>query len=128
MTVLPLMLRSGGGSIINTASVASLFGARGGAAYTASKHGLVGLTKSVAAHYGDRGVRCNAICPGAVVSSMGDDWPPGLGTDLIEIVRPSIPRNGDPEEIATVAAFLASQDASFVNGAVIVADAGWSAR
>lgn len=122
------MLDAGRGAVVNVASVAALFGARGGVSYTVSKHGLIGLTKSVAAHYADHGIRANAVCPGGVRTAMGDDWPAGFGADAIDSVRPSMPRSGEPAEVATVVAFLASDEASFVNGAVITADAGWSAR
>ncbi len=68
---IPLFLEQGGGCIINTASEAGLRGGAAGTAYTVAKHGVVGLTRSIAFHYGERGIRCNAVCPGAVATSIG---------------------------------------------------------
>jgi NAD(P)-dependent dehydrogenase (short-subunit alcohol dehydrogenase family) len=129
--VLPLMLAQGSGAIINTASIASLRGGAAGAAYTASKHGIVGLTKSTAWAYGKRGVRCNAICPGAVATNVDG----GLGFAAfdsagVEICGPVLALNSTvaaPEQIAGVAVFLASKAGEMVNGAVVPVDAGWAA-
>jgi NAD(P)-dependent dehydrogenase (short-subunit alcohol dehydrogenase family) len=125
--VLPGMVEKGAGAIVNIASVAGLAGGRAGAAYTASKHGLIGLTRNVAWQYADRGVRCNAVCPGPVATTITDhrqDSPEGrrraeglLGTRL---------RTGEPGEIANVVSFLCSAGASLVNGSVVTADAGWT--
>src|ERR1051326_989322 len=68
---IPIMLEQGGGSIVNTASEAGLRGGTAGTPYTVSKHGVVGLTKSIAFFYGDRGIRCNAVCPGGVATAIG---------------------------------------------------------
>jgi len=126
--VLPSMLERGGGSIVNTASVAGLFGGRAGAAYTISKHGLVGLTRSVAAEYWDQGIRCNAICPGAVATAigMGSATPNLKVTEMVQKLSAAHGKIGQPEEIANLALFLASDEASFINGAIIVADGGWT--
>jgi NAD(P)-dependent dehydrogenase (short-subunit alcohol dehydrogenase family) len=125
---IPVMLRAGGGVIINTASVAGIAGSRAGAAYTASKHGLIGLTKNIAATYGADGIRCVAIAPGGVNTgiTLGGE-PSERGYAALNRTLPAMPRAGEPAEIANVAVFLASDEASFVNGAVIVADAGWLA-
>ncbi|HZU17536.1 MAG TPA: glucose 1-dehydrogenase [Candidatus Dormibacteraeota bacterium] len=126
---IPAMLRGSGGAIVNIASVGGLLGSRGGAAYTASKHGLIGLTRNIAATYGREGLRCNAICPGAVetgISLGGEPSPRGYRT--LERALAANIRTGDPNEIAAVAAFLASDDASFVNGAVVVVDGAWTAH
>ena len=125
---LPSMLRNGGGVIVNVSSIGGLFGARGGAAYAASKHGLVGLTKNVAATYGRDGIRAVAVCPGAVATSisMGGD-PSPRGYDALKSTLPANPRAATPLEIANLILFLVSNDASFVNGAAIVADGGWTA-
>lgn len=125
---IPLMLEGQGGVIVNIASLGGLHGARAGAAYTASKHALVGLTKNTAYMYAKQGIRCNAICPGGVetniaatmtnVSEMGGARQySGLGT---------MPRAGKPSEIAEAALFLASDASSFVNGAALPVDAGWA--
>lgn len=127
--VLPIFLSKGSGVIINIASVGGLHGGRAGAAYTASKFAVVGFTKNVGFQYALKGIRCNAIAPGGVETNIGNSIKepnefgysrslPGLSLN---------PRFGKPEEIAGVALFLASDDASFVNGAIFVADAGWTA-
>jgi NAD(P)-dependent dehydrogenase (short-subunit alcohol dehydrogenase family) len=128
---IPLFLEQGKGSIVNTASEAGLRGGAAGTAYTVSKHGIVGLTKSIAFHYGERGIRCNAVCPGAVATSIGT----GNGT-LSEVgmarvypfLQASAPsRIATPEELAAAIAFLASNDASYINGAILPVDGGWFA-
>lgn len=118
-----------GGVIINNASVGGLFGTRGGAAYIASKHGLIGLTKNIAATYGAFGkVRANAIAPGGVNTNIQTTItePHELGLKALKAAG-SGPM-ADPIKIAQVALFLASDDSSFVNGDVIKADGGWTAR
>lgn len=126
--VLPIFLDKQKGVIINMASVAGLNGARAGAAYTASKHAVVGFTKNTAYMYALQGVRCNAIAPGGVETNIGasignvDEF--GMGR--LQLGMGSNPRTGKPEEIANVALFLATEDASFVNGVVLAADAGWT--
>lgn len=117
-----------GGVIINNASVGGLFGARGGAAYVASKHGLVGLTKNLAATHGAfDNIRANAIAPGAINTNIGSTItaPNEMGMKAMENVGP--PESTDPINIANVAVFLASDDSKFVNGIVIQADGGWTA-
>lgn len=120
-----------GGVIINNASVGGLFGARGGAAYAASKHGLIGLTKNIAATYGTFGkIRANAIAPGGVATNIGNTItdPDPLGGRAIAATGSQDAPMGQPEEIANVAVFLASDESSFVNGDTIKADGGWTAR
>lgn len=120
-----------GGIIINNASVGGLYGARGGAAYAASKHGLVGLTKNIAATYGTFGnIRCNAIAPGGVATNIGNTItdPDPLGGQAIAAAGSMDAPMGQPEQIASVAVFLASDESSFVNGDIIKADGGWTAR
>ena len=129
--VLPHMLERGAGAIINTASIAGLRGGSAGAAYTASKHAIVGLTKNTAWAYAKRGIRCNAICPGAVDTNVSG----GLGLAAFDpsglaLYGPILAVNeriAAPDQIATVALFLASDAASFVNGAILPADGGWVA-
>jgi NAD(P)-dependent dehydrogenase (short-subunit alcohol dehydrogenase family) len=126
--VLPIFLEKQQGVIINIASNGGLQGARAGAAYTASKHAVVGFTKNTGFMYAQKGIRCNAIAPGSIetniVSSMTKINEFGMGR-----IRPGLginPRLGQPEEIAKVALFLASDDSSFVNGTVITVDGGWT--
>ncbi|SFQ13580.1 SDR family oxidoreductase [Salibacterium halotolerans] len=126
---LPIFLEKQKGVIINTASTGGLNGAHAGAAYTASKHAVVGLTKNTGFMYAEQGIRCNAIAPGGVQtniqSSIHDVSEFGAGrTQLTQSV---MPRAGEPDDIAALAVFLASDEASFINGTVITADAGWTA-
>lgn len=90
---------------------------------------MIGLTKNVGFQYTLKGIRCNAIAPGGVETNIGTTMsePNAFGLERAMSGSAINPRNGKPEEIATVALFLASDDASFVNGAVITADAGWTA-
>lgn len=122
--------KNGSGNIINVASVGGLFGGRAGAVYTASKHALVGLTKNTAYHYGQKNIRCNAICPGSVTTEVGKgEFMQKINMDGMNNMRRGIPlinRPGDPMEIANVAAFLASDNSSYINGQAIAVDGGWT--
>jgi NAD(P)-dependent dehydrogenase (short-subunit alcohol dehydrogenase family) len=125
------MVKQGGGSIINTASMAGTSGASAGVAYTVSKHGLLGLTRSTAWMYGPQGVRCNAICPGATKTNIGESMDPAR-LDQAGLARASVFNNIVPgmlesEDIAALALFLASDESRHINGAIIPADAGWRA-
>ena len=121
------MLKQGNGVIVNIASVGGLFGARGGAAYTVSKHGLIGLTKNIGFTYAKKGIRCNAIAPGAVNTNIGANMHPDMvGFEALNAGMVINPRTADPSEIATVALFLASDKSSFINGTVVTADGGWT--
>lgn len=126
---LPIFLDKKQGIIINVASNGGLQGARAGAAYTASKHAVVGFTKNTGFMYAQSGIRCNAIAPGSVetniVSSMTNINEFGMGRTRSGMG--TNPRLGKPEEIAHVAVFLASDDSSFVNGTAIAVDGGWTA-
>ncbi|MEM7220575.1 MAG: SDR family NAD(P)-dependent oxidoreductase [Pseudomonadota bacterium] len=139
----PLIEESGGGAIINTASIAGLVGlvgappaegeeplemSRGAGAYIASKHAVAGLTKQYAIAWGPRGVRVNAIAPGYIETPMTAEMrETPEGHAFLEGLHP-IGRLGQPEEIAAALAFLASDDASFVNGVVLPVDGGYTAR
>lgn len=127
--VLPIMLEQGGGSIVNTASVAGVGGGAAGAAYTASKHGMVGLTKNTAWQYGPKGVRCNAIAAGGVETNIMSSIDPSLmnqgGAERCGLYASIIPAMLKSEDIANLALFLASDEARMINGAIIPADAGW---
>ena len=126
---LPVFIAKGKGVIVNIASAGGLLGSRAGAAYTASKHAVVGLTKNVGFQYAKLGIRCNAIAPGAINTNIGKTIfnPSEFGMERAMAGMSLNPRVGEPEEIAKVALFLASDDSSFVNGTVITADAGWTA-
>jgi len=128
---IPLFLEQGGGSIVNTASEAGLRGGAAGTAYTVAKHGVVGLTRSIAFHYGERGIRCNAVCPGPVATAIGvgNGVPSEAGLARVRpFLQASAPsRIASPEELAAAIAFLASKDASFINGAILPVDGGWCA-
>lgn len=126
---LPLFLEKGKGVIVNTASTGGLNGAHAGVAYTASKHAVVGITKNTAFMYANKGIRCNAIAPGATMTNIQSSMANvnEFGASRTQITQAVIPRAGQPEEIAQVALFLASDESSFVNGTVVTADAGWTA-
>ncbi len=127
--VLPIFLERSSGVIVNIASAGGLNGARAGATYTASKHAVIGFTKNTGFMYAQQGIRCNAIAPGAVETNIGSTItdPHKFGSARAYAGMATNPRMGKPEEIAQVALFLAAEESSFVNGAVIVADGGWSA-
>ena len=127
--VLPGMLERGSGTIVNMASVAGLRGGGAGIAYTASKHALIGITRSIAWTYRGDGIRCNAVCPGGVLTNIGATAAPRsrwaferLGRSLALAERAA-----DPDEIAAVLSWLGSDEAANVNGAVLTADGGWTA-
>ncbi len=124
---LQTMLTNEKGVIVNIASVGGLFGGRSGVSYTTSKHALIGLTRSIAYQYAKKGIRCNAICPGGVATNISIRSPNPLGYERLQTTLPSATRTAEPDELARVALFLASDDASFVNGAILVADGGWTA-
>lgn len=126
---LPVFTGQGGGVIINIASTAGVMGSRGGAAYTAAKHAVIGLTKNVGFQYAALGVRCNAIAPGAVETNISKAMgkPHEFGRSRAMAGMNLNPKLGKAEDIARVALFLASDDSAFVNAAVIMADAGWTA-
>ena len=131
---LPVIVESGHGSVIHIASIAGIRGSRIGdvdtTAYPTAKHGVVGLTKTLALHYGPMGVRANAICPGYVKTRATKQLYEADtdGAYVRDTLRVPLERWGRPEEIGTVASFLASDDASFISGQVIVADGGLTAR
>lgn len=125
--VLPHMVTAGGGSVINTASIAGLVAVRGGAAYAAAKAGVIALTRVAALEYGRYNIRVNAICPGAIETPMAQRIRKGQPPNPKVIERISVlGRMAEPEEIAKVALFLASDDASFATGAPFIIDGGWT--
>jgi len=123
------MLEQGSGSIVNVASVAGLLGIADRSAYNASKHGLIGLTRTLAAEWGGRGVRVNAVCPGWVKTEMDDEDQAGGGyTDADIQGRTPMARFARPEDIARSVAFLADpQQSGYVNGHALSVDGGWFA-
>ena len=123
------MLTAGQGSIVNIASVAGLLGIADRAAYNASKHGLVGLTRTLAAEWGGRGVRVNAVCPGWVKTQMDDaDQARGTYSDADITGRVPMARFASPDDIARAIAFLAdSRESGFINGHCLSVDGGWAA-
>lgn len=124
----PIMLKQGSGSIINIASVGGLNGSRAGAAYSTSKHAVVGLTKNIGFMYAQKGIRCNAIAPGGVNTNIGKGMNPNeFGYSRAILGMGTMPRMGEADEIAKTALFLACNDSSFVNGTVLTADGGWTA-
>jgi 3-oxoacyl-[acyl-carrier protein] reductase len=124
---LPHLIKAGGGSIINQASIAGMIAVRGGAAYSASKAGVIALTRVAALEYGRYNIRVNAICPGAIETPMAQRIRQGQPPNPKAIQRISVlGRMAEPEEIAKVALFLASDDSSFATGAPFVIDGGWT--
>jgi NAD(P)-dependent dehydrogenase (short-subunit alcohol dehydrogenase family) len=124
-----MMLSRRSGSIVNVASVAGLLGVADRAAYNASKHGLIGLTRTLAAEWGGRGVRVNAVCPGWVKTEMDvADQAGGSYTDADITGRIPMGRFATPDDIAKSIAFLADpQESAFVNGHALAVDGGWTA-
>src|SRR5207302_4083147 len=125
---LKVMVAQGGGAIVNTASVSGVAGDYGLVAYNAAKAGVVNLTRVTAIEYARKGIRCNAICPGPILTKAMERFR-GARPETAGRIAEAIPmgRFGTPEEIANVAVFLASDEASFVTGAFVVADGGlWS--
>jgi len=127
-TEIAQMLTQGGGAIVNTASIAGLVGGFG-AAYSAAKHGVVGLTRTAALAYATRGIRVNAVCPGVIdtpmvarVRARRPDF------DEFAVMGEPIGRLGQPEEIAEAVVWLSSDAASFVTGVALPVDGGWVAR
>jgi NAD(P)-dependent dehydrogenase (short-subunit alcohol dehydrogenase family) len=126
---IPQMLKQGGGAIVNTSSMMGLVGLAGISAYSASKHAVVGLTRSAALEYGSKGVRINCICPGIIRTPINqkywDEFPEAEKEWLS--IEP-IGRYGEPEEVAEVVVWMASDEASFMHGHALSVDGGATAQ
>jgi NAD(P)-dependent dehydrogenase (short-subunit alcohol dehydrogenase family) len=126
--VLPLMLEAGAGSVVNVSSEAGLRGSAAGAAYTASKHAVIGLTKNSAVMYGPKGLRFNAVAPGATITNIVADWGSQMAAERLgPLMQANIPAPATAAQLAASITFLLSDDGTNVNGAILVSDGGWSA-
>ena len=127
---IPHMLKQGGGAIVNTASIAGLVGLAGRSAYVASKHGVVGITRTAALEYAKQGIRVNCVCPGYIRTPMVASVLQKEGAQLEEqiVAREPIGRLGTPEEVAATVAWLCSDAASFVTGHTMTVDGGYMAQ
>lgn len=126
---IPPMLERGGGSIVNCASVAGLVGFTSIPAYTASKHGVVGLTKTAALEYAEAGIRVNAVCPGVIDTEMVERFTGGQQeAETAMIAKEPVGRMGRPEEIADAVVWLCSDRSSYTTGQAIAVDGGFVAR
>jgi NAD(P)-dependent dehydrogenase (short-subunit alcohol dehydrogenase family) len=126
---IPHLAAAGGGAIVNCSSVAGLVGFPGIAAYSASKHGLIGLTKSAALEYAGAGVRVNAVCPGVIRTAMIERFTGGDAEREAQLVAAEpVGRMGTPGEVAAAVLWLCSDAASFVTGHALAVDGGFVAR
>lgn len=125
---IPQMLAGGGGAIVNTASIAGLIGSPGNPAYTASKFGVNGITKSTALEYAKSGIRVNSICPGVIKTPMVEHMLQAPGVAEALSAATPLGRVGEPAEIAEAAVWLCSDAASFVTGHTMVVDGGYTAQ
>ena len=127
--VLPVMEAAGRGSILNVSSEAGLRGNASGNAYTASKHGIIGVTKSAAFMYGPKGIRVNSVAPGGVAT--GIPMPPNMseyGSARLAPFQQAIPTVATAEQLAASITFLLSDDGVNINGAILASDGGWSVQ
>jgi len=125
--VVPVMLAAGGGSVVNVGSEASLRGSAAGLAYTASKHAVVGITKSSSYMYAAAGIRFNLVAPGPVATNIEAAFASELGSQRIGAAMAVLPPIAMPEQLAASITFLLSDDATNVTGAILPSDGGWSA-
>lgn len=125
---IPAMLEDGGGAIVNTSSLAGLNGLRGGSPYAASKHGVLGLTKSAATEFGSDGIRVNAVCPGVIETPMLDRTrEESSQLDQAAAISP-MQRAGEPGEVADTVVWLCSREASYITGESIAVDGGFNCQ
>lgn len=128
--LMPTMIAAGAGSVVNISSLAGLVGSAAGAAYTSSKHGLIGLTKHAAVMYAADGIRVNAICPGGVATNIAEGGAVPAVPWAWQRMQPMMnrpTRMAEPGDVGSLALYLASPAGINVNGAVISSDGGWSA-
>ena len=125
--VIPVMLRGGQGRIVNVSSEAGLRGSAAGVAYTASKHAVIGLTRSTAVMYGRSHIRTNAVAPGGVATGIHIPGQAALGAPLLGTYASNMPSLAMAEELAASITFLLSRDSANINGAILASDGGWSA-
>jgi NAD(P)-dependent dehydrogenase (short-subunit alcohol dehydrogenase family) len=123
--ILQMQAQDGGGAIVNTSSILGLVGLANGTAYTAAKHGVVGLTKTAAVEYADDHIRVNAVCPGFIKTPMTAETQRERAEQIT--ARTPLGRFGEPEEIAEMGVWLCSDRASYVTGAAYAVDGGWTA-
>ena len=122
---IPLMLKGGGGAIVNTSSGAGIIGIKGSPAYTAAKHGVIGLTRAAALDYAAQNIRINAVCPGYIATPMMDRFTGGTPEGRAQVVSEEpIGRMGRPEEVANAVLWLCSDAAGFIVGHPLVVDGG----
>lgn len=125
--VVPAMLAAGRGSIVNIASEAGLRGSAAGLAYTASKHAVVGITRSTAFMYAKKGIRVNAVAPGPVATNIGANFASELGAERVQGAMAILPGLAIPEQLAASITFLLSDDGTNLNGVILPSDGGWAA-
>lgn len=125
---IPLMLEAGSGSIVNIASAAGTRGSAAGAAYTASKHGVIGLTRNTAIMYGPEGIRCNAVAPGGTITNIVANFASQRGAARLgPYMQANVPAPATAAQLAASITFLLSDDGTNVNGVVLPSDGGWTA-
>jgi meso-butanediol dehydrogenase/(S,S)-butanediol dehydrogenase/diacetyl reductase len=126
---IPMMLKRGGGSIVNISSIAGLVGNPSASIYAATKSGIIGLTKSAALEYGEAGIRVNAVCPGGVLTPLNEQY---LAQDASNaqqwMDKHALKRFAQPDEVAALVTFLAGSSGSFITGAAIPVDGGFTAQ
>lgn len=126
--VLPAMLTAHRGSVVNVASEAALRGSAAGLAYTASKHAVVGITKSSAFMYAGEGIRFNAVAPGPVATNIGANFASELGRERVELLLATLPPIAEPAQLAASITFLLSDDGTNLTGVIMPSDGGWSVQ
>lgn len=126
--VVPLMLEAGSGSVVNISSEAGIRGSAAGAAYTASKHAVVGLTKNSAVIYGPKGLRFNAVAPGPTITGIVANFGSQMAAERLgPLMQANIPTPATAAQLAASITFLLSDDGTNLNGAILASDGGWSA-